>query len=153
EIKLDLDGGDGIDTLDFSEASAGVDVNLAGGTAGSAHVENFENVIGSAFDDRIVGDEGNNVIRGGGGNDFLAGGGGADVFVFAEADVGVTVIADFDFELDSLLFVTDKNLTGTDIVDSLVQDGDDVTFEISDKQITIENALVESFSADDFVIA
>ncbi|MEM8693307.1 MAG: iron-regulated protein frpC, partial [Pseudomonadota bacterium] len=46
EIKLDLDGGDGVDTLDLSQAAEAVKVNLKKGTLDDSHIENFENVIG-----------------------------------------------------------------------------------------------------------
>ncbi|MEM6384526.1 MAG: iron-regulated protein frpC, partial [Pseudomonadota bacterium] len=55
EIKLDLDGGDGVDTLDLSQASEAVDVNLVQETLNGSTVENFENVTGTAFDDTIGG--------------------------------------------------------------------------------------------------
>ncbi|MEQ8654037.1 MAG: hypothetical protein RIC87_16350 [Kiloniellales bacterium] len=151
-IKLDLDGGDGEDLLDFSQSTAAVEVDLAAGTAGTAHVENFENVVGSDFDDVITGDDGANEIRGGVGNDILAGGDGPDVFVFFQEDVGVDVITDFEFGVDQLKFVTNEDLTPADLIDELTQSGGDVEFEINGKTISIENALVDDFSTDDFLI-
>ncbi len=152
KIKLELDGGGDTDLLDFSQAAAAVKVNLEAGTAGTAHVENFEDVTGSAFDDQIFGDAGANRIRAGDGNDVLAGGAGEDDFVFFQDDVGVKVILDFEIGVDRLTFVTDADLTAADVVDQLTQQGSDVEFELSGKLITIENALVEDFSTDDFLI-
>lgn len=81
-----LDGKDGIDTLTFKGASAGVAVNLAEGkgTAGDAAGDtytNFENIIGSNFADNLVGGAGANVLNGGAGNDYLDGGADADVMI------------------------------------------------------------------------
>jgi Ca2+-binding RTX toxin-like protein len=79
-----LDGGDGYDLLDYTTASGGIRLHL-GETgpqdtrgAGIDTVANFENVQGSAFDDRIVGDAGSNTIR-----DFTT---GSDTFVGGAGD-------------------------------------------------------------------
>jgi hypothetical protein len=42
---------------------------------------NFENVIGSAFADTIIGDDGLNAIWGGSGDDKLVGAGGDDILI------------------------------------------------------------------------
>ncbi|WP_299471883.1 calcium-binding protein [uncultured Roseibium sp.] len=153
EIKLDLDGGDGIDTLDLSRAAGGVEVDLAAGTLDGSTAVNFENVTGTDFDDVITGDAQDNVIRSGSGFDILAGGEGADTFVFTAEDTGVKIITDFDLNEDRLLFITDENLTASDLVNQLVQDGDDVQLDVNGKLITFENASVDDFSTDDFLFA
>ncbi len=81
EIKLDLDGGDGVDTLDLSQAAEAVKVNLKKGTLNDAHAVNFENVVGTAFDDKIIGDNGANVLSGQNGDDKLVGRGGDDTII------------------------------------------------------------------------
>ena len=68
-----LDGGIGTDTVDYSASSAGVTVNLAGGSpqggdAAGDTLSNFENVSGSAFNDTLTGDVGANVLSGGAGD-------------------------------------------------------------------------------------
>ena len=78
-----LDGGNGTDTLDYSAAAAGIDVELAAGTAqdgdgGQDTISNFENVDGSANADLINGDGNDNVIDGSGGGDVINGGNGDD---------------------------------------------------------------------------
>ncbi|MEM8703247.1 MAG: iron-regulated protein frpC, partial [Pseudomonadota bacterium] len=154
EIELDLDGGDGTDTLDLSRASDGVDIDLGAGTLGdSSTAVNFENVIGTDFNDVISGDDQDNVIQSGSGLDILTGGAGADTFVFTEDDTGVKVITDFEIGVDSLLFVTDAGFTADDLVDQLTQIGDDVQLDVSGKLVTFENASVEDFSADAFLFA
>jgi Ca2+-binding RTX toxin-like protein len=87
-----LDGGDGYDYLYFTEATAGVQINLLTGTAtGGAGNDSFSNVellFGSAFDDsytgsngadNFLGGDGNDTLNGGAGNDRLEGNGGNDV--------------------------------------------------------------------------
>ena len=81
EIKLDLDGGDGVDTLDLSQVGQAVKVNLKKGILNGSHAENFENVVGTAFNDRIIGDKGDNVLSGQDGEDRLVGRGGDDTLV------------------------------------------------------------------------
>lgn len=95
-----LDGGDGFDFATWEEAPAGVAVDLAAGTGSRGWAEgdrlvSVEALLGSAFGDRLSGDDGVNLIRGGagndviagrGGNDVLDGGDGADIFVFGFGD-------------------------------------------------------------------
>lgn len=86
-----INGGGGIDTVSYANAGP-VTVFLFNGVNGEA-VEtatgtvdtliSVENVIGSNFDDLIVGDSGANVIQGGGGADLLFGGEGGDVFEYS----------------------------------------------------------------------
>jgi len=78
-----LDGGTGNDTLCYASSSSGVTVNLnsntaSGGDATGDTIINFENMIGSAFADKLDGNSGANIIDGGAGNDTLAGGVGND---------------------------------------------------------------------------
>jgi Ca2+-binding RTX toxin-like protein len=153
EIVLDLDGGDGVDTLDLSQAAAAVDVDLNAGTLAGSTAENFENVTGTAFDDVITGDDQDNIIRGGNGNDVMSGGDGADTFTFFEEDVGVDVILDFEFGVDRLAFLTtDPDVTAEMLMDQLAQTGDDVELAVNGKLITIEDSLVTDFHADHFLI-
>jgi Ca2+-binding RTX toxin-like protein len=108
-----LDGGTGLNTVSYAGAAAGVHVDLtlqgqaqATGGAGSDLLSNFQNIIGSAYNDTLVGDGNNNLIQGGAGDDtiqggagndtiqggagadFLQGGSGQTTFVFNTGDVG-----------------------------------------------------------------
>ncbi len=74
-------GGKGVDTVDYRQAKRGVDVNLTSGMAwgdGMDDLMGVENVIGSRFDDILVGDAGENRLEGFDGNDLLEGLAGAD---------------------------------------------------------------------------
>ncbi|MCZ8186563.1 MAG: hypothetical protein O9308_09290 [Beijerinckiaceae bacterium] len=73
-------------TLDFSTATAAINVDLDGpfpgngrGTAtGFSEVVGFLNVIGGSGDDSISGDARDNLLQGGDGNDIILGGAGND---------------------------------------------------------------------------
>jgi Ca2+-binding RTX toxin-like protein len=77
-----LDGGAGIDTVDYSASTfVHVDLAAAQGVWGDAQDDilvSIENVIGSAFGDRIIGDGGSNLLSGLQGDDVLHGGAGSD---------------------------------------------------------------------------
>ena len=103
-----FDGGYGVDTINYSNSEARVNVNLIhgigwGGDASGDTYENIENVVGSniAGDrDFIYGSDGSNYIWGLAGNDVLEGMGGADIIdggaggdfaSYSQSDTGVTV--------------------------------------------------------------
>ena len=76
-----LDGGEGIDTVIYEDATRSVSVNLFRGIAsfaGNDTLLNIENVVGSSFNDALTGDAGNNTLTGGLGNDILNGRAGND---------------------------------------------------------------------------
>ena len=80
-----LDGGTGLDTIDYGNATGGVTADIgAGSNSGSApglgndQLLNFENIIGSDFDDALRGNSANNNIEGGAGDDSLFGRAGND---------------------------------------------------------------------------
>lgn len=89
--------GTGGDTVSYASATAAVTVSLAitasqaTGGGGSDRISNFENLMGSNFNDTLTGNTranlidgglGNDTITGGQGVDSLRGGAGADVFDF-----------------------------------------------------------------------
>jgi Ca2+-binding RTX toxin-like protein len=80
-----LFGGDGIDLASYAGAPGSVTVTLGAysGTvsAGVDYFTGIEGLLGSAFNDTLVGDTGNNVLRGGAGDDRLYGLAGNDIFV------------------------------------------------------------------------
>ena len=132
-----LNGGNGTDTASYAGSSAGVTVRLwngtgVGGDAQGDTLTSIERVVGSAFNDALIGTNGaadtleggtgndylegltgDDVLIGGAGNDTLVGGSGADLFVFAGAS-GSDRITDFGVatgdrvRLDANLF-TDFN--------------------------------------------
>ncbi|WP_114226812.1 MULTISPECIES: M10 family metallopeptidase C-terminal domain-containing protein [Sphingomonas] len=73
-----LNGGAGNDTASYAGASAGVIVSLAlqgaaqaTGNAGSDTLSGFENLLGSAYADRLTGDANANTLSSGAGDDVL----------------------------------------------------------------------------------
>jgi Ca2+-binding RTX toxin-like protein len=87
---------DGIDELDFSGAGGGIRVDLRLDAGQRQRVDSdddtiaitgvIENVTGSEFDDRIIGNRSANVIRGLGGNDVLDGFDGDDAIYGGAGD-------------------------------------------------------------------
>ena len=112
-----MDGGNGIDTGDWSYSFSDWTFDLVGGTAKIAGttwalLTSIENVTGAQGADTILGTAGANaldgqdsadVLIGGGGKDLLKGGLGADRFVYLAASdsaataAGRDVIGDWDF--------------------------------------------------------
>jgi Ca2+-binding RTX toxin-like protein len=73
-----LDGLGGSDTLDYTNYTAGVTVNMAGGATAGDAATNFENATGSDFKDNITGGDASNTLKAGKGNDNVKGGKGDD---------------------------------------------------------------------------
>ncbi len=76
-------GGDYIDTVDYSDETQSVNVNLSSGTAtgssiGNDTLSNIEKIIGSTAGDTIKGSSANEIFEGDNGNDSLSGEGGND---------------------------------------------------------------------------
>ncbi len=77
-------GGGGINTVDYGAAAGPVQANLLTGLAtgqGTDHFSSIQNLLGSAFADKLTGDAGDNLLAGGAGNDTLLGGVGTDTLV------------------------------------------------------------------------
>jgi len=78
-----LDGGAGLDTVSYEYATQGVTVDLKTGVGvgeGSDTLVGIENVLGSGYNDRLIGTELANTLNGGFGGDFMAAGAGDDVY-------------------------------------------------------------------------
>ncbi|MFT3986472.1 hypothetical protein [Aestuariivirga sp.] len=64
-----VDGGAGVNTIDYGTSAKAVKVNLLngiaqGGDAQGDHLLHIQNVTGSAFDDILIGDDGDNTLYG-----------------------------------------------------------------------------------------
>jgi Ca2+-binding RTX toxin-like protein len=113
-----LGGGGGIDWAYYSTAVSGVTVRLTTtaaqdtGGAGSDTLTSVENLLGSGFNDILVGGAGANRLKGAGGNDTLigrqgndtlTGNAGHDTFLFntvLNASTNVDTISDFSSPAD-----------------------------------------------------
>ena len=166
-----LDGGAGVDTATYANRAGGVEVNLFAGaakTAGFLNAGGFyqggftedtlisvENAVGSAFGDRLIGDNGANVLEGGAGDDRLSGLAGDDIFRFALGDDNDTItdfsagagtddvinVAGFGAAFDTFAEVM---AAASDIAGDVVIDfgGGDT--------LTLENTAVAALHQDDF---
>lgn len=89
-----LNGGADTDTASYANASGGVQVYLdlgrSSGADGKDSLTEIENVIGSAFNDRLNGDNTANVLEGGDGNDIFKGKGGDDTYLGGAGDDRMT---------------------------------------------------------------
>lgn len=131
-----VDGGAGIDTLDYSAFGRAATINLATGkasaTGGATH---FEYVVGSAFGDTITGDNGNNKLTGGAGDDIMSGGIGSDRFIGGAghdtltggAGVDWFVYANIDAGAANTDTITDFKFSEGDRLDIVNIDGDVLT--------------------------
>ncbi|HRZ91728.1 MAG TPA: hypothetical protein P5022_02355, partial [Candidatus Paceibacterota bacterium] len=85
-----LDGGGGVNNLDYSAYAAAITVDLAAGTATASDVTttiaNFRNATGGSGNDTLAGDANVNRLEGGGGDDTLKGGAGIDTLVGGTGD-------------------------------------------------------------------
>ena len=112
-------GGTGNDTLDYSDFPDPIMVILnADVVTGLDSISNFENVIGSAFADVLVGDIGDNYISGGNGNDYIDGLDGANTLDGGEGDDELYQRANANQTLtDTQLTITDSS--GSSLVTNL----------------------------------
>ncbi|MDU8913534.1 Hint domain-containing protein, partial [Aestuariicoccus sp. MJ-SS9] len=154
-----LVGGAGSDTVDYSDSASAVFVDLglgfgSGGDANGDSLSNFENVIGSDFNDSLVGDGTDNQINGGAGDDTLIGGAGADAL---EGGVGLDVV---DYSASASAVTVDltsgtasggdaqgdrlsgiEGVEGTDFDDALTGDASANTFDAGAGDDTVSGGL------------
>jgi Ca2+-binding RTX toxin-like protein len=126
-----IEGGNGNDTIDVSLFDGPLWVSLDydgreiwSKSAGSAlfdrplaDLAGFENIVGTAFDDRLIGNSGDNRIEGGTGNDTLLGRGGDDIL---DGGAGTDTVQYTGFR-SAYQFA----LQGTDILVTSATDGAD----------------------------
>ena len=145
-----LDGGEGIDTADYSASGAKVIISLTtfgfrpygvgfGGDARGDKLYDIENVVGSAFNDVLIGNSENNSFEGNGGNDYLVGGSGQDSFIFKEGD-GRDTVLDFNTSNSDM----DKIIIEMDGIDSF----DDLSGLISSVGFFNSSTRIEFASGD-----
>ena len=94
-----MEGRGMVDAVSYAGSPGGVVVDLGTGLGHLAHAEgdrytSIGTVLGSRFDDILVGNGRSNFLDGGGGNDTLEGGAGSDTFVIRN-DGALTVVRDF----------------------------------------------------------
>ncbi len=115
-----LSGGGGRDTASYADSGEAVKLNLAtnankGGTAEGDFLVGIEDVLGSKFDDTLIGNWANNTLDGGAGNDTLKGGGGADTLKGGIGDDvletdGLLDHLEGGIGIDTLVFTSDRGM-------------------------------------------
>jgi Ca2+-binding RTX toxin-like protein len=122
-----LDGGVGNDWADYQRATGSVTVNLSTGLSDGADgkdtLKNIEYVMGSAFNDTLIGNAEQNFLRGGRGNDSLDGGAGFDWVDYQGSSGSVTVnlltgLSSGADGIDTLLSI--ERIRGGDFDDTLI---------------------------------
>jgi len=146
-----IDGGGGTNTLSFASAASGVTVNLAlqgqaqTTGAGTDTVTNFQNLIGSAFNDTLQGDAGNNVLTGGAGADtfvIMPNGGADTISDFSDADgdkIDVSRFYKYSTFAQILALAHQSN------ADTVIDFGGGVT-------VTLQNVTRDNLTALDFAL-
>jgi Ca2+-binding RTX toxin-like protein len=136
-----LRGGAGNDTASYARAQEAVTVWLDSSAPGAVNTgealgdtfDSIENITGSRFNDKLVGDAGNNRLDGGDGDDILIGGAGADTLIggagsdtasYENAQTGVVASlfrpADNTGDAQGDTYNSIENLTGSDFDDVLI---------------------------------
>ena len=121
----DVEGGNGIVTIDASAVTKGIEL------------------IGNGKANKIIGGSGNDTLEGDTKNDTLTGGEGADVFIYYEGS-GNDVITDYDEE--------DKISIASGEISNVAKSGTkDVVFTVGNGTIKVKNALNVGITCiDDF---
>ena len=131
-----LNGGGGFDFANYSDSATGLTASLAnpaintGEAAGDTYIS-IEGLVGSTFDDTLIGDGNNNNLLGGLGADVLNGGGGSDSADYGGSAAGVTASlanpASNTGEAAGDTYISIENLVGSDFNDTLIGNNNDNT--------------------------
>jgi CSLREA domain-containing protein len=110
-----MNGGQGNNTVSYLHSSKAVRVNIETnvvslGDANGDKISNFNNVVGSGFNDNLTGNAADNVLDGGAGTDKISGGDGNDRLIGGKGVDILTGGAGFD------TFVLGKNFADRDII-------------------------------------
>ena len=179
-------GGGGIDTVDYSRAdgAVGISLKLGIGLVGEAAGDTFysiENIVGSDFDDVIVGSDnlignvldggngadiihgeaGDDIIRGGNGHDDMFGGQGVDTFEWTHYGgnyIGADRIHDFDAATELLRFRFDNPATASFEIEETEFEGATglmviVNEEQNNGPFTRYDVFLDNVAAEDFSAA
>jgi hypothetical protein len=163
-----LNGGAGINTVSYKSSPGRVIVNLdlGNGLEGEAQGDtliNFNNIIGSDFDDILIGNaesniitagNGNDIIQGEGGDDILWGGSGIDTFKITSSNGG-TQIRDFDSSIgEKLDFSFFKSIRSIEDI-SFQNIGEDTQIYFANNQgrLILRNVKSNQLTENNFIFA
>ncbi|MBP2636171.1 MAG: peptidase and matrixin and adamalysin [Firmicutes bacterium] len=143
DTAANIKGGLGIDTLDASEASAAVTINLSGtftdfenATGGTGNDTVTGNVLANVLkgrdgDDTLEGGAGNDTLDGGIGADQVSGGAGDDLIVYSDDDImvdggegidtitGALATAGLTIDFDPAIFTNIEKVIGSKYNDTI----------------------------------
>jgi RTX calcium-binding nonapeptide repeat (4 copies) len=127
-------GGSGTDRADYAQSTAGVDVNKAGDARdGRKGLDNdsigpdVEHLIGSRFDDTLVGSDDNALVEtftGGPGNDTMNGLRGVDIFEMGSVPDGADTISGGGADGQGVVDYSQRRGGVTVLQDNVAQDGE-----------------------------
>jgi Ca2+-binding RTX toxin-like protein len=176
-------GGAGYDMVDYSGTGVGLIITapkggvslVSGGGVDHDTLSSVEQIIGTAFDDKILGGKANNEFHGGDGNDVLKGGAGgdvlsgdggndrltggadADIFVFA-GNFGADTVTDFHATGDAHDVLDLSGVATVSSFDSMLfdhhiwQDGHDVVIDAAKgNEIVLKHVDIHDLSSADFL--
>lgn len=134
--NYNLNGGAGLDSIDYNALSAAVTVDLATGTVtstGMTHIlANFEQFYGTAYNDTFTGNSSNNEFYGGAGadtfnvtdgTDIYDGGAGVDIIDFTTVTSAVTVdllSSSYNYGSGSGSIINIESIFGSAFADTMV---------------------------------
>jgi Ca2+-binding RTX toxin-like protein len=138
-----INGGGGIDLLEFTNALAAVNVNMNGWVINSADkwrvssctISNCEGVSGSIYNDVLTGTSGNDYLNGYAGNDTLNGGAGDDILVGGSS---ADVLTGGDGK-DTFMLATDRGLSINGSIDTITD------FSLVDDKFCLVSATFQAF--------
>ncbi|MGQ3214368.1 MAG: M10 family metallopeptidase [Shinella sp.] len=152
-----LIGGSGTDTASYADAKGAVRASLANPSVNTGDAEgdtysSIANLLGSAFNDRLIGNHGGNKLTGGRGNDTLTGGSGADDFSFAKG-FGKDKITDFQNNVDDIDLRSYNFSSISSVLSKSTQVGADVQIKLASTDIiTLHDFKLSDLNASDFLL-
>ena len=123
-----IDGGEGLDTANyFLSPQDAVHADLAAGEAVTSGVDTLvgiTNLVGSKYDDTLIGNDDDNVIFGSRGNDTMDGGGGTDAAAFFDSYEMVVDLVEGTAteERFSETLMNFENVIGSTFADTIIGD-------------------------------
>lgn len=122
-----LDGGEGRDAANYFLSREPVEADLSTGQAVTSGVDtlvDISDLVGSRYDDTLIGDDGDNVIHGSRGDDTMDGRGGTDEATFPDSyELVVDLVAGTATEDSGSDTLTNlENVTGSAFADTIIGD-------------------------------
>jgi len=156
-------GGAGQDVVEYGDSLHGVTINLdankaKGSNATGDHFAGIEDIVGSNFDDRLIGNDAKNILTGFLGDDILTGGKGRDTFeIFGILGQGGNdTITDFEDGKDKIDLRGVAGADSFDLIKEFITEKKgntiiDLDSFSEDQQLVIEGKEASGFGAPDFI--